>query len=288
MSKKAKSIPIKQIAKDLDDGIVIGQLPPDAAQALEVETEAPHRHDSHFFALHESGEIQMEIDFEKHSAKLPTLLYLNPNQVHRTMKIANDVVCYILVIDNENIKPEYLQLLEDITPVKPLPLSEKNLEDIRQAMLLCINFFERKKDKLYHPLLKDGCNALIALMISLYLEKLETSDKIPRFSTITKAFKTRLEHHFITAKRPADYANQLNISVAYLNECVKNTTGLSVSQHIQQRVILEAKRLLYHSDKSVKEIALELGYEDYPYFSRLFSKVTGTTALTFRNKTAAH
>jgi YesN/AraC family two-component response regulator len=41
---------------------------------------------------------------------------------------------------------------------------------------------------------------------------------------------------------------------------------------------------LYHSDTSVKEIATALGYDDYPYFSRLFTKATGTTALTFRNK----
>ncbi|MEZ0453718.1 helix-turn-helix domain-containing protein [Sphingobacterium thalpophilum] len=65
---------------------------------------------------------------------------------------------------------------------------------------------------------------------------------------------------------------------------MKDVTGQTVSQHIQDRVILEAKRLLYHSDKSVKEIAFELGYDDYPYFSRLFAKNTGISALAFRNK----
>ena len=85
-------------------------------------------------------------------------------------------------------------------------------------------------------------------------------------------------------KSPSEYADKLNLSTAYLNECVKNTTGYSVSYHIQQRVILEAKRLLYYSDKSVKEIAAELGYDDYPYFSRLFTKIAGITALAFRNK----
>jgi len=69
-----------------------------------------------------------------------------------------------------------------------------------------------------------------------------------------------------------------------LNECVKNATGHPVSYHIQQRIILEAKRLLYHSGKSVKEIATQLGYDDYPYFSRLFTKITGMSALAFRNR----
>lgn len=93
-----------------------------------------------------------------------------------------------------------------------------------------------------------------------------------------------MEHNYTAIKRPADYAQKLNVSTPYLNECVKNATGYSVSHHIHQRVILESKRLLYHSDQSVKEIAARLGYDDYPYFSRLFSKITGMTALTFRNK----
>jgi AraC family transcriptional regulator, transcriptional activator of pobA len=75
----------------------------------------------------------------------------------------------------------------------------------------------------------------------------------------------------------------LNISTTYLNECVKSATGHPVSYHIQQRVILEAKRLLAHTNSSVKEIAAELGYDDVPYFSRLFSKIAGVTAVAFKN-----
>lgn len=56
--------------------------------------------------------------------------------------------------------------------------------------------------------------------------------------------------------------------MSYLNECVKNITGFSVSYHIQQRIILEAKRMLFYTNKSIKEIAIELGYDDYPYFSK--------------------
>ena len=116
------------------------------------------------------------------------------------------------------------------------------------------------------------------------LNKTTTSDNSTRFHIITKEFKLLLERNFILMKRPSNYANALNISTPYLNQCVRNTTGFSVSHHIQQRIILEAKRQLYHSKKSVKEIAFELGYEDYPYFSRLFKKMTGYTALEFRNK----
>lgn len=96
---------------------------------------------------------------------------------------------------------------------------------------------------------------MVALIGSQYLEQSKSTDTLSRFEIITKAFKALLDRNFISNKKPTEYAQVLNISTAYLNECVKNTTGHSVSSHIQQRVILEGKRLLCHTDKSVKEIA---------------------------------
>lgn len=284
MNKNRISIPVKQITSDADNRILVGQIPADALQTLEAETEFSHRHDCHFFALHEKGKIEMEIDFERYDTDKPSIVYINPNQVHRTFKAESDVIGYILAIGNENINPIYLRLLEEISPVAPLQLNTENFTNIRKVMLLCINFFERKKDRLYYALLKDICNTLIALIISQYLDTLKSSGKISRSENITKAFKAALERDFITHKRPADYANRLHISVAYLNDCVRSITGWSVTHHIQQHVILEAKRLLYHSDNSVKEIATALGYDDYPYFSRLFTKVAGMTPFAFRSK----
>jgi len=133
-------------------------------------------------------------------------------------------------------------------------------------------------------LVKDCCNTLVALVTSQFLEQTKPAEKQSRFEMITRAFRELLERDYMSVKRPAGYATKLNISVPYLNECVKETTGNSVSHYIQARIILEAKRLLYHSEKSVKEIASTLGFDDYAYFSRLFSKSTGVTPLAFRDK----
>lgn len=251
--------------------------------AFEAEADQSHRHDSHSFFLLESGTVQLEIDFKQYTITSPSVLYVHPDQVHRT-SASEDILVSNWSMTNENINPEYLKLLEDIRPAKPLILQEETFSIISEAVSLCLRFAERKNDKLYHPLLKDSCNALVALVLSQYLALVKLTDKLSRFEIVTKTFKQTLEQHYTTDKSPTAYAQKLNVSTPYLNECVKNTTGYSVSQHIQQRVILEAKRLLYHSDQSVKEIAGALGYDDYPYFSRLFTKATGMTALAFRNK----
>jgi len=242
-----------------------------------------HRDEYHLFFLQEKGTTTIEIDFKKYTIKPSSVIFIHQNQVHRTLAFKNATIS-IWAISNENLNPEYLKLLEAITPAKPLVLKQEAFSVISEAVSLCIKLSERKNEKLYYSLLDGSCNTLIGLVISQYLVQSKPLDKLSRFEIVNKAFKELLEHNFVSAKRPSEYAQQLNISTAYLNECIKSVTGHSVSHQIQQRVILEAKRLLYHSDKSVKEIATELGYDDYPYFSRLFTKVTGMTALAFRNK----
>ncbi|PTB96935.1 AraC family transcriptional regulator [Marivirga lumbricoides] len=288
MYKKSKHIPVNPLIADFGTGIFIGKMYSKDVHEYERfegfdKIKQSHRDEYHLFFLQEKGTTTIEIDFQEYTLKPSSAIFIHQNQVHRTLSFKN-AAASIWAISNENLNPEYLKLLEDITPAKPLLINKETFTLITEAISLCIKIVERKNEKLYYSLLKGSCNTLIGLVISQYLVQSKPFEKLSRYEIVSKAFKELLEQNFVTAKRPAEYAKQLNISTNYLNECVKNATGHSVSYHIQQRVILEAKRLLYHSDISVKEISAELGYDDYPYFSRLFTKVAGTTALAFRNK----
>lgn len=290
MRRQKNSIPLNPLASIFDRGIFIGKastgdwgnLDQSTLGALEAAGQS-HRDDYHLFLIQEAGNMTLEIDFQRYKVNGEAIVYIHPGQVHRMLSFENFSTSF-LAIDSVSIRPEYLELLHDIAPVKPLRLTKENLSIFSEMVMLSIRLSERKGERLHHSFLKDSCNAFIGLMISQYVRHSKSIDKLTRFEVITKAFKATLENNFITVKRPAEYAERLNITTTYLNECVKNTTGHSVSYHIQRRIILEAKRLLYHSDRSVKEIAFELGYHDYPYFSRLFTNVTGMSALTFRNK----
>lgn len=282
MLKKTNSIPVNTMADKFGTGISIGKATLKGLSTFK-EAEHSHRDDYHLFILQEKGTTSIEIDFQAHKIKPLSVIYIHPNQVHRIGTFEN-VTTSFWVIDNENLNPGYAKLLEEITPAKPLSLEKETFLIISEAVSLCIKFSKRKHEKLYQSILKDSCNTLVALIASQYLEQTKSITTLSRLEIITKAFKGMLERNFVSAKKPMEYAQNLNISTPYLNECIKKTTGHPVSYHIQQRVILEAKRLLYHTSLSVKEIASELGYDDYPYFSRVFTKVTGVTPLTFRNK----
>jgi len=79
-------------------------------------------------------------------------------------------------------------------------------------------------------------------------------------------------------------ASQLNLSPKYLSDLLKQETGKTALELIHLYIISEAKDLLVAGDKSIAEIAYQLGFENPPYFSRLFKKEVGMTPKEFKNQ----
>lgn len=77
-------------------------------------------------------------------------------------------------------------------------------------------------------------------------------------------------------------AEQLHLSPTYLSGLLKNTTGKSTQQHIQDKIILKAKEKLSSTTLTVSEIAFELGFEHSQSFSKLFKSKTNLSPLAFR------
>lgn len=96
------------------------------------------------------------------------------------------------------------------------------------------------------------------------------------------AFERLIEVHYKREKLPSFYANELFISVNYLNRICREKRGISSGAMIRKRVIIEAERLLYHTYNSISEILSELGFESTSYFSTFFKKYTGCTPEAFR------
>lgn len=99
---------------------------------------------------------------------------------------------------------------------------------------------------------------------------------------VLQQLKKHIETHFKTLHSAKDYANLLHISPNALAKLVKSTYNKTPSNMIAERIIIEAKRELYLTNKTVEEIALELGYEDPFYFSRFFKKQTSISPAVYR------
>ncbi len=101
-------------------------------------------------------------------------------------------------------------------------------------------------------------------------------------------FLMLLESNFNTVTNIDFYAGKLGISSKRLNQILKEKLDKTGTQIIHDRIILEAKRRMIHSEVTIKEIAYDLGFSDRPYFSRFFKKQTGETPEEFQKKARSH
>ncbi|MEM6768155.1 MAG: helix-turn-helix domain-containing protein, partial [Bacteroidota bacterium] len=81
---------------------------------------------------------------------------------------------------------------------------------------------------------------------------------------------------------PTDYADLLNVPAATLGSLVKKYFDKTLTTLISDRIMVEAKRELYLTSKSVKEISFLLGYKDEYYFSRFFKRHAGISPSIYR------
>lgn len=126
----------------------------------------------------------------------------------------------------------------------------------------------------------------------IYLTRLVDCNVLPANSSacirVTRRFFQLIESNYRTRKMVVEYAQDLSLSPNYLNSIVKEASGLPASYHIQQRIILEAKRKAVYVNMSMKEVAHHLGFDDLSHFSRFFKKGAGLSFSDFKKKAVSN
>lgn len=100
---------------------------------------------------------------------------------------------------------------------------------------------------------------------------------------IIQNLRNAIEDNFKTKHSASEYADMLHVTPVVLARAAKNHFNMTLSDLITERIIVEAKRELYLTDKTVKEIAYELGYDDEYYFSRVFKGKTDISPQSYRD-----
>lgn len=243
-----------------------------------------HTDDYYFFGFIEDGQCRLNIDFKEYTFEKDSLVIIRPGQVHHIIDAYN-LSANFLTIDSVLINKEEKRILERYV------LQEVQLSDISEQKLLLsilarrLNCTENTSSKLIVQRLTTVIIGMIVRDVANTTETLsELQGNINRYKEIAWEFRDLLESNIRTNRAPSFYAELLNITVAYLNEAINAVWGTSVSRNIQDEIILQAKRKLVYTTASVKEIAQGLGFNDYSYFTRLFTKVAGVSPMLFRRK----
>ena len=159
-------------------------------------------------------------------------------------------------------------------------------EATHQKMEWLLNLFIaelKTRDTIQHEMLLVLLKRLIIditrLARSAYIPEVKEQ---PEQFDLVRHFNLLVEKHFRTEHSVQFYANQLNKSPKTLANIFPKYNQKPPLQIIQGRIILEAKRLLSYTDKTVKELTYELGFEDPAYFTTFFKRATGQSPVEFR------
>lgn len=237
-----------------------------------------HRDDFFLVGVIISGSQRLSVDFEKYELKAGNAIIIFPGQIHASETKpdmnANGFALLLapaLLSDKDLLSIRELQFGNRI-----IELKENDLNDI--TMLYDIL---RKRNQTAREIELSLVNAIKHIVIANISPD---SRSIPgRHIRLALKFQQLMEQNIRTVKSPTEYASMLNVSGVYLNEAVKSVTGKSVSCLIGEYVTTLAKRELCYTKLSAQEIAIHLGYEDYSYFSRLFSRHASMSPKRFRD-----
>jgi AraC family transcriptional regulator, transcriptional activator of pobA len=254
----------------------------------EPEVEDIHKHTFYEILWTEKGISRQTIDYKEYEVLPNSLFFISPNQVHQfeewkplkggTILFTED---FFLLNHNNKDKLFELSFLDNFYANPCIQLDKKNFADIKQTIDL-IAIEQKRTDKsqsitqsLLHIL-------LVQVQRCIDTETEKTISK--KYLILFKQFKNLLDKHFAENKTTTFFAQQLHITAHHLNLITKEVTGKTTSEVIRARSILEAKRLLTFTDKTVSEIAFELNYTDSSYFAKTFKSETNISPMEFKTE----
>ncbi len=245
----------------------------------------PHRHYFYTFILVTGGGGSHDIDFNTYALQPNRLFLIAPGQVHAWNNLDHIKGFVLLFTDNFVALSKGRKLLANWPLFQPGQLCYVDIHSTE--MERWVKQFNAIEDemKMADRYMRDAVFYAIGNLLVCTSRQYEAVD--PHYYSsqdLLFKFQELIEQNFVTLKAPKEYARLLHVTPNYLNTFCKKRSGKSAGELIRQRIILEAKRLLAHTQLPVAQVAYQLNFEDNSYFGRFFKKYAGETPDTFRKK----
>lgn len=237
------------------------------------------------------GKAHLTVDHQKIVVDEQLLICLVPGQLRSLSAITSLHGYYI------SVSSDFLNLSEGQTEFSILrsrQFSSQNVITLQPSLELAgeLNDVIGKMFKEYsnYLLLRSELLKSLLKVVIIYISRsisIDERDILPgRDVEMVSRFMDLLKRKYRTVKKVSDYADELCVTPNYLNQMVKRVSGFPASYHIQQQIVLEAKRQASCSSLRMKEIAESLGFDDYAHFSKFFKTYSGVSFSNFKSSLA--
>jgi len=250
-----------------------------------------HRHPFYELVWVSQGEAKLFVDFHEFLVEPNTMAFIAPGQIH-TWESAHEDTRLTIV----GFTLEQLAYYGNITQVvSELPFANASqipfVKFSNQNAIIFNDLFQTIQNRFIERTINhdDVLSAYLNLILvelqrtSLPLQPIISPDAAAQ---LTHEFRQLVEKHILRHKQVQDYAEMLGVTLNHLVETVRKHCGQTPKQIIQERLSLEAKRLLIHTSNTVAEISLHLDFKTPTYFGSWFKNLEGITPAQFRQTAA--
>ena len=249
----------------------------------------PKLNEPFYFIILMDGKSSFSVDFNDYEVDGKHILFLSPYQLFKThssdfksaryLQFHGDFYC----IEYHKAEIACNGILFNNIYEKPFIAVDDNFFNEIMVLFNNVEVFEHGMKDYDLPIARSYLQLVLALCSREKLK--ENKDvELPANGSDILNFKTLLDTHFASSKSVSFYADHYGLSVNAFSKKIKKHYAKAPSKLIQERLILEAKRLLHLTYKSIKEISTALGFDDEFYFSRYFKKEVGVSPKTFREE----
>ena len=293
--KEEIQIPIPKISiEDFfkgDSQILIMNLK-EFAQNYESIINSPRRITFYQLIFITSGSLECSIDSTRHNCSRSSLIALSKGQIQK-IDFDKNVQGYIIQFSEEYINryPEDLKWLNNLELFHPLTnsllinLSDTECLEIETYCNTMNSEMSRQDDFAKEGILINLLKTMLLILERINRDKSQSPTSDRSEWTCFSGFRDSLEEQYRMSRSVQYYADLLNTTPKKLNEITNNFCGQSAKRMIEDRVILEAKRLLIYTDNTIKEIGHFIGFNDPTNFNKFFKKFAGITPVEFRELT---
>lgn len=288
MSEKDKIYSLDLMYNDAPMPFVIKTMEEIDEQAGGI-ADNPHRHNYYTVVWPLTATGKHIIDFKEYPILPHHLFFVSPDQVHQIITDPKPTGYVILFtpefLEKNSIRKDFiadLKLFKKSDDTPPLPLTEKMIGMLKLFADQMLSAFHSENDMFletigaYLKLFLIECNSSCSLFPNSNTQTIEVG------KTLVTNFKASVEKNYTKWHQVKYYADVLNVTPNYLNEVIKATINISAKDFIQNRLILEAKRMVVFTEKSGKEIGFELGFDDPSHFSKFFKTNTSQSLQDFK------
>ena len=261
----------------------------DEKQLLSL-SEYPYRSDGYIIGICTRGSAQVEVNLQIYEAKPDAMLLATPFHVLRIYDSSPDFLCRFIVfskafLTENNVNSHFLESFSYFKSAS-LPVIYPDHDDAKILLEIYV-LLQQKLDRQEHPYRMEIARSILITMLyevgSIYEKQhVMVKGKLNRKQELNVLFQELVFHHYKEHRNVQYYADALFVSSKHLTETIKDVTGRTAGEWIDDAVILEAKVLLRNQETSIANIAFAIHFPDQSSFGKYFKKQTGLSPSDYR------